>query len=538
VQYLMGVFLPPILAWLTTMVYRQMLARCADHPLVLLARWYQPSAAIAACAAYHHAPGTPGAPPTFTIDQFVRFELVRAWADSCSDPALEELLATNLLVRWFVDLPLLGPTPDHSTLADFHAWLTIHAPHALFADVLTFLERVDPEAATTPQIVDTFAMASPAAPSRTITHLLAHLATRMHRVWTRLAPIHLPDPCDPAVVVALADVPHAYTPAARHERLQTVLTQVQHVVTALTPLLNQVDESLQHAIREYQSAIAKVIADDLIVTDGIAHERPTNERGHHRLGSAVDREATFRKHADVPAVLGSNAVISTTTTRIRACVTLGGSTPDNQAPAAILTQLQAANAALPRQFVMDRAAGLGKTRAQTDALSDGQTQMVALVPFGGGNDPNRFTVADFQVDAAVTRCTCPNGVVSTRVYRHGRGEGDVFRFLASQCRGCPLWANCRAPDAKPNGHRTVTISDYHLHLRAGVAFNHTAEGRVLLRQRWRVEPTIAWLVRYHGCREARRIGRAAAQCQLYQACAVRNLLMWLSRIRRGLAARP
>ncbi len=80
VQYLMGVFLAPILAWLTTMVYRQVLTRCADHPLVLLARWYQPSAALVACASYHHRSGTPGAPPTFTIDQFVRFELVRASA--------------------------------------------------------------------------------------------------------------------------------------------------------------------------------------------------------------------------------------------------------------------------------------------------------------------------------------------------------------------------------------------------------------------------------------------------------------------------
>ena len=59
-----------------------------------------------------------------------------------------------------------------------------------------------------------------------------------------------------------------------------------------------------------------------------------------------------------------------------------------------------------------------------------------------------------------------------------------------------------------------------------------AEGQALLRSRWQVEPTVAWLVRYQGCRQARRVGLAAAQCQLYQACAVRNLLLWLSRKRR------
>ena len=120
-QFLIGAFLAPILAWLETLVYRPLLRRCAEHPLILRKQWYDPAAVVAACQGYHHAPGTPGAPPSFTITQFVRMELVRAWADTCADPALEELLNTNLRVRWFVGLPLTQPGPDHRTLADFHA---------------------------------------------------------------------------------------------------------------------------------------------------------------------------------------------------------------------------------------------------------------------------------------------------------------------------------------------------------------------------------------------------------------------------------
>jgi hypothetical protein len=129
-------------------------------------------------------------------------------------------------------------------------------------------------------------------------------------------------------------------------------------------------------------------------------------------------------------------------------------------------------------------------------------------------------------------------VVSTKAYRHGDGDGVSFRFLASQCRGCPLWQRCRDPEASPKGHRSVYISDYHVYLREALAFNQTAVGRALLHGRWQVEPVIAFLVRYQGCRRARRVGQEAAQFQLYQACAMRNLLMWLSRLRRGLAPRP
>jgi hypothetical protein len=187
---------------------------------------------------------------------------------------------------------------------------------------------------------------------------------------------------------------------------------------------------------------------------------------------------------------------------------------------------------------MDSAGGWGKTRAQIDVASDGQTQMIAPIPQGGGSDPNRFSVADFQVDPERTTCTCPNGVVSTRAYRHGKGDGVSFRFLASQCRGCPLWPQCRDSEASPKGHRSVFITDYHVYLREALDFNQTPAGRALLRGRWQVEPVVAFLVRYQGCRRARRVGQAAAQFQLYQACAMRNLLMWLSRVRRGLAPRP
>jgi hypothetical protein len=540
VQYLMGCFLEPILAWLSTLVSRPLLHRCADHPLVLLAQWYDPSAVVAACASFHHPATAPGRPPTFTIDQFVRAEIVRAWADSCSDPALEELLSTNLLARWFVGLPLAQVGPDHSTLADFHAFMTAHTPDALFHDVLRFLDQRDPEPpASTPQIVDTFAMASPVAPSVSVAHLLAHLTLRLSRLWLAHAPPRLQHALPPLDLSGLVRLPIARTTVARQQRLQSVLTVVDWVVAGLTPHLGALDPALRSAVADYLDALAKVQADEL-TTDagGYRSERPATTHGVRRLASAVDRDATFRKHEGSPAVLGTNAVISTTATRIRACVALTGCTPDSAAPVAVLTQQQHAGLPLPPQLIMDQAAGWGKVRAGVDVWSAGQTRMVARVPTSGGSDPNRFTVADFVVDAARTRCTCPNGVVSTKAYPHGDSDGLSFRFLASQCRDCPLWSVCRDPDANPKGHRSVFISDYHGYLRAAEAFNHTPDGRALLKSRWRVEPTVAWLVRYQGCRQARRVGQAAAQCQLYQACALRNLLLWLSRVRRGLARRP
>jgi len=173
-----------------------------------------------------------------------------------------------------------------------------------------------------------------------------------------------------------------------------------------------------------------------------------------------------------------------------------------------------------------------------DAASAGASIMVARIPQAGGADLTRFTPAAFRISADGSRCTCPNNVVSQHAYTKPGADGVHFRFLASQCRDCPLWIDCRGVAGNPKAHRTVYATPYHPYLRAAARFNATDVGKALLQSRWQVEPTVAWLVRYQGCRQARRVGRDAAQCQLYQACAVRNLLLWLSRLDRGLARMP
>lgn len=536
--WLLGEHLEPILAWVSGRLLHTMFARCADHPLVALHAWYNPAAAVAACAGFHHPDGTPGKPPDYAIAQLVRMELVRAWAGACSDRDLEQLLSTDLLVRWFVGLPLLQRGPDHSTLAAFHAYLSQHAPDALFRDSLAFLDRVDPEDPhTTPQIVDTFAMESPVTPTRSTAYLLAQLSLRLIAAWEELAPAALQ-----AVIPPLDDGPLTHFPSlaadpvAQQARLHACATVATWLVDGIAP---HVEALAEPAITDLHATLATAIRDNLHQDAADQWgERPKHQRGQHRIASAVDREATFRKHTGQPAVLGTNAVISTTATRIRAAVALTGSIPDNEAPTAVLAQQQAAGHPLPAQLVIDRAGGWGKARARVHAVSDGQTLLVARIPTPGGSDPTRFTVADFRVDPDVTRCICPGGVVSTRRYASGDSDGVYFRYLASDCAGCAVWAQCRDPTAKPNGQRSVFISDYHPFLREAAVFNVTSAGRTLLWGRWKVEPVVAWLVQQQGCRRARRIGTAAAQTQLYQACAVRNLLSWLSRVRRGLAPRP
>jgi len=72
------IFLGPILTWAENRIYRVMLTQSADHPLVQIGLHYDPSAVVAACTGFHATADGPGAPATFTIEQLVRAEIVRA----------------------------------------------------------------------------------------------------------------------------------------------------------------------------------------------------------------------------------------------------------------------------------------------------------------------------------------------------------------------------------------------------------------------------------------------------------------------------
>ena len=531
VQYLVGLFFSPLVAWLETLVLRLVLARCADHPLVLLALHYDPAPVVRACAAYRHPQASKGAPPTYPTDLLVRCEIVRAYAEDCSDRELEWLLASNLVVRWFVGLPLLASPPDHATLFRFNDWLKTNQPAALFCDALAFLDRVDPEeAASTPQIVDTFAVQSPAALPARVSNLLLDLCADLFYAWLHLAPAALQRHLPPLDLAPIVNPTRPYNALDRQCLLVRAVSLAQRLHAELSPHLSALDSKSRARIARLLDALVKVLADE-IAFDAAGYPTERKDKGSYRIISATDLDATFRKHDD-DLTLGYNAAIATTTTRIRACVVVTGAKPDSETPALLLEQQQAASLPLPPYIVMDRAGGTGAVRARVDVVSQGKTTMVAYTPAAGGADPTRLGPSDFQLNTERTQCTCPNGVTSTKCYPSATGVGVHFRFLASQCKGCLLTDKCRSADSKPKSHRMVFFSDYESYVTQAERFNASCEGKGLLAQRWRVEPTVAWLTRYGGMRRARRVGLEAVQFQLYQACAVRNLLRFVARQQR------
>ncbi len=137
-----------------------------------------------------------------------------------------------------------------------------------------------------------------------------------------------------------------------------------------------------------------------------------------------------------------------------------------------------------------------------------------------------FTMDQFQVDLEAYTATCPAGQqarIGTK-----RGEKVVFRFPRAVCAACPLRPRC----CTGKGGRSLKVSRHYAVLQAARARQETEEFKQLYRQhRGGVEGCLSALVRGHGMRVGRYIGRAKRNLQvLFTGVAVnlKRAARWLA----------
>jgi hypothetical protein len=284
----------------------------------------------------------------------------------------------------------------------------------------------------------------------------------------------------------------------------------------------------------------KILADEVCMEQGTADqsihvtELPKDKKGSYRISSATDPDATYRVHGEDKVDFGYNVSVAATTRFIREIQADTGAQPDNVAVPKLLSAQIEHHDLTPIKLIYDAAAGTGKTRSQVDQITDGQTQLVSpLIPYGERTE--RFTPDDFTLAEACpefdrrdgTTLTCPNGQTSSTAYRSGSGDGRNFRFFANQCAGCPLWEQCRDPQANPEGMRQVFISDYRPLLDAARAYNQTDDFKADMKLRPIIEQIIAGLTRYNGARRARRRGEDKADFQAKMNAMAFNIKRWM-----------
>lgn len=521
--------LAPLLTWFSQFIWHRLLSRDADNPLIRVKPLLDFTPLEQACATYHDSSATRGRPVTHTVPRLLRAIFIKYWFD-LSLRQLERQLRYDLLLRWFVGYGLHQETPDHTTLSRFEAYLYKQHPSLFFSHVLGQIDATVADGHEQVQIADTFALRANAA-LESLLQRLRHSSYLLLQAWQKADPTTYAAAQPQLAAAALfghkREKPACYLSSDEWPQCLLLTIQAIESCLALLPPL----QDCQAAVRRYQQQVQKIMEDELLISRdscGLAIAvtlLPEAKRGHFRLCSATDPDATIRNHGVGKVDYGYNTSVAVTPDFIRHIQADTGSMADVTPIPDLLTAQAEDGHTLPQKLIYDQIAGTGKTANAVAKASEGRTQLVAkAMPAKKGRT---FGPEDFALSDDGYALTCPNGRVSHRRYLSGEGDGWTFRFISAQCLMCPLLKACRGKEASPTTHRDVFISDYRADLDKLRAYNQTEAFKLDMKLRPQVERVIAGLVLHNGARYARFRGLGKVDFQMKMCAMIYNVKHWL-----------
>ncbi len=521
-------------------LYVQLVAQSPDYLLVRLERLIDLRPIEAACAGFYHGRGA-GTKPTHSVRKLVRTLLVR-WLYNLSLRGTEAFVANTLLARWFVGYAILEAVVDHSTLARFEQWVRKHQHRVFFDTILEQIKAAFPDIVDGTQVGDTFACRADAAAE-------GDVALLRHTSRLALSAQAQGDPQGHAAVLAGLEQqqlfgeaeernPYYLSEAERQQRKETTARGAWQLQQRLQGQVEHLEDPWKTSLSQRVADLGKILADDYVCqVDASGQlvsvvERAAKHKGEYRLGSATDREATYRNHGN-DVTLGYNVSLSAHAKRGFICEIQAatGAEPDQAGVAALIRQQWDHLGLRPFKLIYDQAAGAGKTRADVAKTSDGKTQLVTRVP--PPSVSGRFTPDDFHL-LDDGHLQCPAQRQTDNAWRSNNRDGLIYEFKAKVCQGCPVWDQCREAGARPDGPRRVFISDYREEIQQARVYNQTPAFHDDMRLRPRIERIIFMLTHYDGARRARSRGLQAVDFQVKMCATARNLRTWLIQLDQAL----
>lgn len=495
---------------------------------------------------YHHSSG-PGSPATHPVKKLVRAILVK-YIYGLSLREMEERLHSDMIICWFVGYTVFDILPDHCTLERFELWLNKQQHFAVFDDIVRQIKQDFPEETHMAQIGDTYAMRANAA-NEELRPLIRHICTNIIQAAIDAFPLLIDNALSGFAWEQLLGMNKEATLPSKEEQAE----RLQRVVLAAIELRGRISDLLREhrqqefpILRKQLAALTKIIDDEVSVSDQSVQRLPPKEQGSFRIGSATDIEASYRKHGpnSEDTSFGYNVQVAISKTGfIHETRAYTGAAPDQTGVSNLVSAQIERQGSCPAKLIYDQAAGAGKTRADVEMASNGQTLLVSKLSVYEKNEAV-FASYDFKLSEDGKTLTCPNQQTSQITYKSASGDGRSFRFLHFQCwqgsipkgektpdlaRRCPFWEKCRQPNQGPRTMRHVFVSRYRAQVLAAQQYNETETFLYEMKIRSRVERVVFELTHYNGARNCRRRGLDNADWQAKMCAAAYNLKHWVRR---------
>jgi transposase len=435
-----------------------------------------------------------------------------------SDQRVLEQTRCNMAFRYFLDLSLKSPLPQHTLFTKFRKRLGVEKHQRIFEDVVA-------QARTHGLVKDRLRL-------KDATHVIANIAipSAVRLVTqTRQQLLDALRPYQPERVAAeeaRAAVIHTTTAdLSGEERLLQRVTQLRSIVTQVEADIatGALAPSTEPAWQELQAVLQlahKVLAD---------REDPQSQ---DRLVSLQDRDARWGYHHVHYAGYLLDVTEDADSGIITALNVLPANGDEARDATTLIEQEEQAQGNDVQALSMDGAGCRGELlREWTDP--QGLNLDVIVPPRPKPAPTGCFGVERFTLAADGQTMTCPAGHSSNQRSRNRHDSGWVFRFRRGVCAACPLLGQCTPKLGRTIG-RQVSTNDYEAEYQAIAAKSQTPAYREIRRQHRGIERKLGELVRWHALRRARYRGTTRVLIQSLLTALVVNI----KRVVRALAAPP
>ena len=439
-----------------------------------------------------------GRPVKYLPEIMFRSAIVQ-YMNDYSDRDMEEAARYNIIIKWFIGIPIEDHSYDHSALGDFRDRLGENRWKKLFFIILKQIE--DAGFAKKNQSVDaTHVIANIAIPG-TIGLIRQGIKAIMEEIET----------LDPKLFEELG----GKKTADKKEKIHTLKPEEKKkklvdVVDEARAIRGKAEKLESPSVNKKIEQLNQILNENAEEKNGKVQKK--KEHVKDKLVNIVDKDARHGAKSDSKPFTGYKAnIMKSDDGFVTNIIGTAGNTYDGNILVPLVDE-KTENSSKPPKIAGDTHYGSAENRYQMSLRG-----ITIVAPIKEDFNPTGLLSQEkFILDK--TGVTCPAGNRTMISNYNEKEETTIFYFKEEICTQCSLKNQC----TKQEG-RTITIGKYHELVMEAKEYNKTQAFKDDMKERAHIEPKNAEMKRFHGMARARYWGLPKVNVQFIITAIVVNV---------------
>lgn len=428
--------------------------------------------------------------PVKNLPEIMFRSAIVQYMNNYSDRDMEEAARYNLIVKWFIGIPVEDSSYDHSALGDFRDRLGEKRWKKLFFMILKQIENAGFAKGT--QYVDATHVISNIAIPGTIGLIRQGIKAIMEEI-KKANPI-LYEELGGKKTADKKEKIHALKPEEKKKKLVEVVEEARNI-------RNKAEKLESPSVKQKIEQLNQILNENIEEKNGEVQKK--KEHVADKLVSLVDDEARHGAKSDAKPFTGYKGnIMKSEDGFVTNIVGTSGNTYDGNILVPLVDE-KIENSSKPSKIAGDTHYGSAENRYQMS-----QRGITIVAPIKEDFNPTGLLAQEkFVLDKIGV--TCPAGN-RTMISNHNEKDGTTtFYFKKEICQQCVLKDQCTKQE-----RRTITIGKHHELITEAKEYNKTQDFKDDMKERAHIEPKHAEMKRFHGMARARYWGLTKVNIQM------------------------